>query len=213
MAYVRMINTNFWKDTYVIDLDPTEKLLFLYLLTNPRTTIAGIYEISLREMAFDTGIDRDMVQKILDRFIRDEKIIFKKNWIAMQNWLKHQAKNPKVEAGIFRILENDVPKWLIDEIITTNNGGQLDLLSEPMDSLSKPITLNLTKLNLTKLNLTADKQPLELTEKQKKRQYALAAQADRDQEARVQESSNRNGSTKSLKEMYSNYKLTKGDQS
>src|SRR5436309_789071 len=62
MATQRLVNTNFWKDTYIIDLDPTQKLLFLYFLTSPRTSLAGVYEISLREAAFDTGIDRDMVE-------------------------------------------------------------------------------------------------------------------------------------------------------
>jgi hypothetical protein len=63
----RYINTNFWKDNYIADLDPSEKLLFLYLITNPRTNIAGIYELNLREIAFDTGFDVDMVKKILAR--------------------------------------------------------------------------------------------------------------------------------------------------
>ena len=35
MAKQRYINTKFWRDSYIEDLDPIEKLLFLYLLSNP----------------------------------------------------------------------------------------------------------------------------------------------------------------------------------
>ena len=68
MAKNRYIDTKFWTDTYITNLDPIEKLLFLYALTNPHTNIAGIYEISIKQIAFDTGIDKEMVEKIFQRF-------------------------------------------------------------------------------------------------------------------------------------------------
>ena len=40
----RYVNTRFWNDTYVSSLDPIEKLLFIYLLTNEHTNISGVYE-------------------------------------------------------------------------------------------------------------------------------------------------------------------------
>ena len=49
----RYINTHFWKDNYIINLDPTEKLIYLYLLTNPLTNIAGVYEINIKEISID----------------------------------------------------------------------------------------------------------------------------------------------------------------
>ena len=39
----RYIKTKFWDDSYIIELNPHEKLLFLYLITNPLTNIAGVY--------------------------------------------------------------------------------------------------------------------------------------------------------------------------
>jgi hypothetical protein len=67
MAKQRYINTKFWRDSYIEDLDPTEKLLFLYLLTNPDTNICGVYELPLKIIAADTGIDKEMVKKLLNR--------------------------------------------------------------------------------------------------------------------------------------------------
>lgn len=123
MAKVRMLNTRFWGDTYVSDLDPTEKLLFLFLLTNSATNICGIYEISLKMISLETGIEKEMVQKVLDRFTRDEKIFYiKKKWICIKNFVKHQNfKSPQMQKGI----ENElslVPKDILDEAIRYGYG-------------------------------------------------------------------------------------------
>lgn len=90
---LRSVNTKFWDDIYVISLDPIEKLIFLYFLTNPLTNLAGIYEISTKRIASDTGIDRDMISKILERFEKDGKIYYKNNYIILANFYKNQNYN------------------------------------------------------------------------------------------------------------------------
>lgn len=115
MAKYRYINTKFWDDNYIINLDPIEKLLFLYLLTNPLTTICGIYEIQLKRVAFDTGIEKDMVEKIIKRFTDDSKVFYIDGWLAIKNFEKHQSTNPSIEVGIERC-KNDVPKQILDKI-------------------------------------------------------------------------------------------------
>ena len=76
MSKKRYIDTRFWDDEYVIGLNCSEKLLFLYLLTNPITDICGIYEIHLRRIAFDTDIDKKNVLKILEKFARERKVFY-----------------------------------------------------------------------------------------------------------------------------------------
>lgn len=96
-----MINTKFWDDAYTSSLDPIEKLLFLYFLTNTSTTICGIYEIPLKKIANETGIDKDMVEKVLTRFEKDHKIYFRNGWIGLVNFIKNQnQQSPKVKKGI-----------------------------------------------------------------------------------------------------------------
>lgn len=136
MAKSRYINTKFWDDTYISSLDPIEKLLFIYFLTNPLTEISGAYEIQLKRVALDTGIDRDMVQKILNRFADEDKIIYRDGWILVCNFIKHQSLNPNVQIGI----ENAVdiaPQWIRDR------------LSIAFESLSY---LNLNNSNLNQSN-------------------------------------------------------------
>jgi hypothetical protein len=115
MSKQRVVDTCFWDDAYIQKLDPSEKLLFLYLLTNPLTNICGVYEIGLRRMAFDTGFDQDMVSRILGRFEVDDRCRYAGGWIAMKNWSKHQSDSPKVRKGI-EIGLAAAPKELVEYV-------------------------------------------------------------------------------------------------
>lgn len=98
MAKQRYINTKFWSDNWVSELNPLERYLFLYFLTNEHTNIAGLYELPLRTMAFETGIDKEMLVKMLPRF--EGKVYYIEGWIFLKNFAKHQAVNDSVKKGI-----------------------------------------------------------------------------------------------------------------
>lgn len=106
MGKNRYIDTHFWKDNYIIELDPSEKLLFLYLLSNPHANIAWIYEISIREISFDTWFDRDLIIRLLDRFSKDNKIHYIEWYIYLVNSIKHQKLNPSIKKWIEIIVNN-----------------------------------------------------------------------------------------------------------
>lgn len=93
------------------DIDPTEKLLFLYLLTCERSTLAGVYELPLKIMAVETGIDVFMVEKILSRFEDDGKVKYQDGWVAVKNFLKHHEHgSPTVKKGIDDAIKA-APEW------------------------------------------------------------------------------------------------------
>lgn len=142
MSTNRMIKDSFWTDSYVENLDPSEKLLFIYILTNPLCNIAGIYQIQSRRIAFETGIDKEMVEKLLNRFQNDGKILRHHDWLLIVNHAKHQSfKNPNVTAGIKRILDE-----LPDEVKALKG----------FERLSHFTLLNLTLPNSTLPNSTQD---------------------------------------------------------
>ena len=143
MAKHRYINTHFWKDNYIINLDPTEKLVYLYLLTNPQTNIAGIYEINLKEIANDTGIIKEIIDTILKRFERDSKLKYFGGYIIIKNHLKHQDfKSPKLQSGIAEII-NSLPEEVNRVCIPYIYG---------MDTLSHLILSNSIQSNFIKSN-------------------------------------------------------------
>lgn len=115
-----MVNTRFWMDDYISNLDPIEKLLFLYFLTNPSTDISGVYEVPLKTVAVDTGIDKEMVIKVVKRFEKDKKIKYVDGWVAVKNFIKHQKENPKVARGI-EISMTKCPQWCIDYVYSTDS--------------------------------------------------------------------------------------------
>lgn len=109
MAKQRYINTKFWDDAYIISLTPNAKLLFLYLLTNPLTNIAGCYEISLRRIHFDTGLSEAIIQSTLDTFKDNNKIFYLDSWIVIKNFIKNQSLNPKITKGIAVLIQQELP--------------------------------------------------------------------------------------------------------
>ena len=113
MAKQRYVNTHFWDDKFIIELEPLERLLFLYCLTNPLTNILGAYEISLRRIAFDTGLDNDMVVRTFQRFEVAGKMYYRNGWLVITNFIKHQSLNPKIVSGIRNELAN-IPKELVE---------------------------------------------------------------------------------------------------
>jgi hypothetical protein len=84
----RYINTRLWNDSYVSDIDPLEKLLFVYALTNEHTNISGFYEIPLKIISIETGIEVSMLKKMLPRL--REKIVYVNGYIIIRNFIKHQ---------------------------------------------------------------------------------------------------------------------------
>lgn len=72
-------------------MNPREKLLFLYLLTNPYTTQIGIYKITIKQMAFDLGFTKPYVKGALEKFENEYHIIrynSETNELALRNWGK-----------------------------------------------------------------------------------------------------------------------------
>lgn len=109
-----MINTRFWSDGWVVELDPLERYLYLYLLTNEHTNIAGVYELPIRVMAFESGIDKEMLPKMLKRF--SEKIVYTGGWVAIKNFQKHQSSSSeKVKRGI-EIEMSKIPPKIMEKI-------------------------------------------------------------------------------------------------
>jgi len=133
MAKQRYVSSHFWDDSYIVTLSPVQKLLFLYFLTSPLSNVAGAYEISLRRMSFDTGLDVAEVMQILSKFAQDAKIIFRNDWVLIVNFAKHQAVNPNIEKGIQEVVKC-CPAWI------------KEFFSKGLESLSKP--LNYLDLNL-----------------------------------------------------------------
>lgn len=110
-----MIRDEVWDDDWFYDLDPIEKLVWFFLLTNNRCNIAGVYKLNQKWAARMTGLDADLFPKIINRFVEDKKLYLDGDWVVILNFTKHQTENPSVKQGIIRILEG-VPRDVMDRL-------------------------------------------------------------------------------------------------
>jgi hypothetical protein len=129
----RYINTRFWNDTYISDLDPIEKLLFIYFLTNEHTNISGIYEMPLKIMSVETGIEISMIKKIISRL--KERVRYIEGMVVIKNFIKHQETgSPNVRTGILNCLK----ELDINFVKNVVKQGYFELPIYYMDTLSIP---------------------------------------------------------------------------
>ena len=99
MSKHRQIDTRFWSDSFIVELDPLDRYLFLYLLTNEHNNIAGIYELPLRTMAYETGLEPEMLKMMIKRL--EEKVVYFEGWVFLKNFIKHQnIESDTVKIGI-----------------------------------------------------------------------------------------------------------------
>jgi len=110
MAKTRVINTRFWSDNYIVSLDPLERYLFLYFLSNEHTNICGIYELPLRRMSSETGIEEEMLRVMMRKM--SSRVAYIDGWIGIKNFGKHQAKSESIRIGIEKALSEIDPKIL-----------------------------------------------------------------------------------------------------
>lgn len=156
MAKQRFINTKFWSDTFVRDdLNPLDRYLFLYFLTNERTNIAWIYELPISIISFETGIEKENLLKMMERL--KPKVYYHKWWVYIKNFQKHQSTESKtVKVGIDREMQL-VPKEIIEYI------QGIDRVCIPPEDISytKPI-LNLdldSNLDLIDTTIVVEQAP------------------------------------------------------
>lgn len=141
----RYVNTRYWNDALIASLAPLEKLLFIYLITNEHTNISGIYELPLKIMAMETGIDEHRIEKELFPAI-GEKIRYIENYVVVKNFVKYQYSTSKlVREGILNCLR-EVPFELLRKVINDRKYIlPLDYIDQlgipyvhPIDTLSIP---------------------------------------------------------------------------
>jgi hypothetical protein len=134
----RSFNDSYWGDPFVQDLEKDAKLLFVYLWTNKRCNSAGLYEITLKTISFETGIDIDLLPTLLDQLSQKVKWEWASNIIWVRNFLKHQPKSPQflksVADSLSSISSNDIVKEMLDYYSSI---GVLIPYRYPIDTVSK----------------------------------------------------------------------------
>ena len=120
----RQFHLGFWQSADVEALDPIEKLLYVYMITSPKSNMEGVYKTTLRRIAFETGIDRDMIPRISARFedagiggiLQDSKGAA---WIVISNAPDFMPGSPNIITRINEQIE-DFPEELVKYLYRVN---------------------------------------------------------------------------------------------
>ena len=123
MAKQRYISTAIWDDDWFVEeLSHAEKLFYFYLLTNEHTNIAGIYKLSMRKIALETGFTQEEVSEVFDTLEKARKVYYRESHIIMVNWPKHQnwESSERIHKGLRSILIKEVPHSVLKAIQTEN---------------------------------------------------------------------------------------------
>lgn len=115
MSKHRTVKSEFWVDEYIEELNPNEKLVFLNLLTSPQSNILGIYKNTIKRIAFDTGLQKQVIENAIKKFSSNDKVYFIDGYIIMVNHHKHQNANGSMREGIKKLI-SFLPSSIIDFI-------------------------------------------------------------------------------------------------
>lgn len=151
MSKKRYISDSIWTDSWFEQQSPHKKLLFMYLLTNKLVSISWFYEITLRQMSFDTGISQSDISKYLSDFENDKKMFYHEWMLCIVNFVKNQnikVETDKLWIGIKREISEINQEKLIGML---KYKGLIRTLQGAYKVLDIPY---LTLLNSTLLNST-----------------------------------------------------------
>lgn len=110
MAIYRTVSISFWSDSKVTDdFTPEDRYFYLYLFTNPHTSLSGCYEISIKQMALELGYSQDTCSRLIERFISVHNVIRhskETKEILLLNWHKYNwTESPKFKKALVREIE------------------------------------------------------------------------------------------------------------
>jgi hypothetical protein len=103
MADYRQIHTKIWKDGWFLDLSTNDKLLFIYLFSNERAHLTGLYDIPLKVIVFESGLSQEDVEDGLARFEAAGKAFYQNGWLWIPNLMRYNARNiesPRIQPHI-----------------------------------------------------------------------------------------------------------------
>ena len=159
MATYRNVQMSFWTDSKVMDdFTPEDKLFFLYIMTNPLTSLCGCYECSKKRMSRDTGYSVETIANIIyrmenihhvARYNDETKEILILNW-DKYNWTQSSKVLDGAYKGAAQIKSQEFKDYVLRKLQSYGYKVDENLLSSipyqyPTD---KTVTVTVTDINI-----------------------------------------------------------------
>ena len=147
MARYRPVWTKIWKDQKVQKFTPEDKLLFVYLLTNELLNESGVYCITPKTVANETGLTEEGALKGLTRGLQGvAEYDLKENVVWVINFLNYQHNR---SPNMIKSIQNDI-KHIKSTLMTKFiKYYQIDINAIDLNLKPNPITNPKPKANPT----------------------------------------------------------------
>jgi len=116
----RGFDTSYWTDPFVRKLNAHGKLLYSYLWTNDHCNQAGVYEIDIETIAFETRLSEEELPELLLLLEPKVKWFQDKDIVWVKNFLCHQAKSPKFLIAAAKCLKKLNSNGISSEVVGFN---------------------------------------------------------------------------------------------
>jgi len=103
MADYRQVHTKMWTDEWFLELEPEAKLLWIYLFSNKRACLSGLYDIPMRVIMFEAGLPREAIERNLEMFAEAGKAFYEDGWVLIPKLMRYNANGitgPKIQANL-----------------------------------------------------------------------------------------------------------------
>ena len=80
-----IVKTSFWEDEEFAKLNIDTRLLYCYLLTNPKRELVNVFKINRAVVAAHTGIALEQVKVCLNQLIKEGYVAHYQSWISIIN--------------------------------------------------------------------------------------------------------------------------------
>lgn len=100
----RYIQTDIWDMPWFATLSLNAKLLYLYLLTNPRTNLSGVYQIMDDRIKFDCKLKK--LGEVMKELQDCREIVRSREWLIVLRYPEFQQWHDKPTIG--RCIQNEI---------------------------------------------------------------------------------------------------------
>lgn len=101
MSRCENIDNSFWADPDVAELSADSKYTYIWSWTNPRCGMAGIYKVSAKAAAFETGLPLENVENAFQELQTTRYVFFEDGVLWVRSRIKYiHSRTPQIAKSI-----------------------------------------------------------------------------------------------------------------
>jgi len=141
--------TDTWGDNWFQSLDKDQKYLFIYLWTNNHCNQAGLYEITLDTIAFETKLPKKKLPGLLKGLRPKVEWFPELNLVWVKNFVKLQAKSTKFLSAVAKCLQSIRYPEIVEAFLQFNEDAGVSIPYQYyMDMVSIPYRYSIDSVSI-----------------------------------------------------------------